>query len=623
MRRVVVASLFSLIWIAPSIGGAQVSGTVEDENNQPVVGARVSLQASNTETVSDSNGDFTLPGLSGDVVVAAATKGYFYGVASVTAPATGVVLQLLPVPLEDDPAYVFTDSATCLQCHPQQYQEWNGSPMEKAGVNTWVYDIYDGSGTSGGMGGFVYTRDSEHRTAAPESECRSCHQPEGWATTPFTAMAPLNGPAADLHGITCEVCHKIANIDISKPNFPGLFPGVVTMTRPQTPGWTVQYGVLGDVSYEQAGTMQAAYNPQLRSEICAACHQDKNDHDLDGDFEDDGGVISEPTYLEWVNSPYGDPNDPMFADCVDCHMAPTQSPDACDINPTSLNRPEGDVRSHEILGTTAEFLENSVTMTVDAQEAAGELEVAVSIVNDQVGHHVPTGVTIRNMILLVEAFVDGDNTPLEHTGSEVVHDLGGVGDPAMGYYAGLPGRLFGKLNHDMDGNGPTFFTDATGIQFDNRIVALATDDSTYTFALPPEGGTVRVHARLIYRRSWRALVDAKGWTEDGHGNPLADVTAPHYGHLMEEAEVMVDVAAGCADPPCDPECTVDGDCPSGEVCVASVCEPAPAFTPPAEEEDDGCGCRVVGTPNSSRVGWLLPLLLLLGVARRRKARQLG
>ena len=42
-----------------------------------------------------------------------------------------------------------------------------------------------------------------------------------------------------------------------------------------------------------------------------------------------------------------------------------------------------------------------------------------------------------------------------------------------------------------------------------------------------------MQARLIYRRAFRFLVDAKGWTEDGHGNPLADVAPPHYGHLME------------------------------------------------------------------------------------------
>jgi hypothetical protein len=99
----------------------------------------------------------------------------------------------------------------------------------------------------------------------------------------------------------------------------------------------------------------------------------------------------------------------------------------------------------------------------------------------------------------------------------------------------LPGVLFAKVNRDASGNGPTFFTDAAGIQWDNRIPALGVGESACTFSLPEGGGQYQARARLIYRRAFRFLVDAKGWIEGGHGRPLADVQAPHYGHLMEEA----------------------------------------------------------------------------------------
>jgi len=174
----------------------------------------------------------------------------------------------------------------------------------------------------------------------------------------------------------------------------------------------------------------------------------------------------------------------------------------------------------------------------------------VDVYNAYTGHHLPTGVTVRNMILLVDAWRDADEEPLVSTGTQVVHDLGGTGgDPADGYYAGLPGRFFAKVNHDAKGNGPTFFTDATGLQFDNRIPALQTDTSNYAFQVPPGSGPLRVRARLIYRRAFRFLVDAKGWTTNGHGAPLADVAAPHYGHLMEDVEVLIT---------CGPE-DLDGD----------------------------------------------------------------
>lgn len=170
------------------------------------------------------------------------------------------------------------------------------------------------------------------------------------------------------------------------------------------------------------------------------------------------------------------------------------------------------------------------------------LEVEVTIDNDLTGHHVPTGVTTRNMILLVEAWRDGEdpiNDLLPFSSAQIVHGLGGVGDPALGYYGGRPGKLYAKLNHDAVNNAPTFFTDAVGFVFDNRLAALESDTTNYAFSLPNESGDIHVRARLIYRRAWRALVDAKGWTQDGHGNPLGDVQAPHYGHLMELAETTI------------------------------------------------------------------------------------
>ncbi|MCP4413470.1 MAG: hypothetical protein GY808_13010, partial [Gammaproteobacteria bacterium] len=134
-----------------------------------------------------------------------------------------------------------------------------------------------------------------------------------------------------------------------------------------------------------------------------------------------------------------------------------------------LIRDPATVLSHRIEGTTATYLENAVELSMNAQLTGTELTVDVTIDNSLTGHHVPTGVTVRNMILLVEAWEDGQDpltNPLVYTGTETIHDLGGIGDPAQGYYAGLPGKFYAKVNHDSSGQGPTFFTDATGILFD-------------------------------------------------------------------------------------------------------------------------------------------------------------
>ncbi len=588
----------SALLLSPGDVTAQISGLVFDQNVQPIEGARVGVQASNEWTLTLADGSYSIADATGSVTVVAAKKGHYNESIAVTAPSATANLFLFFVPAEDDPAYTFVDPDDCGSCHPDQLSQWTGSPMAKAGTNTWVHDIYSGTGTPGGMGGFVYLNDSVFAGHNPESECASCHQPESWMDDPFSAMVGI--PSSDpkvLHGVSCDICHKIADIDETKLNFPGLFPGHVTVTRPDTStSHQVQYGLLGDTDFEAIGSMRASYQPQLASEVCAACHQDKNDPDEDGDFEEANGVISEPTYFEWDVSPYADPESPYYATCVDCHMMPSGEIEACNALDPPLLRDPSTLRSHRIEGTTPYYLENAADLALDAYLVGSTLHVEATVTNSLTGHHVPTGVTVRNMILLVEAERVEDATELTHTGTQVVHDLGGIGDPAQGYYAGEAGKFYSKVNEDAMGNGPTFFTDAVTINFDNRIPALASDPTSYTFAVPPGDGTLLVEARLIYRRAFRFLVDAKGWTEDGHGNPLADVAPPHYGHLMESASRTV-LAVSCAGQPLGASCSDGNPCNGSETCdgvgncnagVALVCDDANGCTTDVCDPVAGC-----------------------------------
>jgi len=536
-------------------GGAQaapISGAVLRSGDlAPIAGAKVTLQASLVHTFTLPDGSFSIdvPSAPGQIIVGGA-KGYFNAGVTVASPASDVRIFLTPVPQDDDPTYQFMSPQTCGTCHPNQVNQWTNSPMARAGLNTWVHDIFNGTGTPGGMGGFVYTRDSIYAQSNPNSECAACHQPESWIPNPFSRMQNPTDPGypspAAVHGISCDTCHKVADVDVSKINFPGIFPGAVTFTRPQGPAYLqVQYGLLGDTTVDLSTFMRASYQPQLMAEVCGTCHQDRSDPLENHTYT---GPVSEPTYIEWVESAYSDPRSPLYANCVTCHMPPTGDTSFCILQFPPLVRDPSLIRSHDIRGTTPQYLENAVSMNVTASVVGSTLTVNANILNNGTGHHVPTGVTTRNMILLVEAWPDGGDPlvdMLPFTGTQTVHPLGGVGNPAQGYYAGRPGKLFGKVNHDAEGNSPTFFTDATGIVFDSRIAALASDASTYTFNLPPATGNTRVRARLLYRRAWRALVDAKQWTQDGHGNALGDIAPPHYGYLMESTEMAI---AHCAAP---------------------------------------------------------------------------
>ncbi|MBC8203705.1 MAG: hypothetical protein H8E91_07745 [Planctomycetes bacterium] len=516
-----------------------ISGTVRDATTlEPVANALITLQATTTRTTTEIDGTYslTIPGENGSIIVAAG-KGYFNTPTTFNGSPSALDINVVPVPQYDNPGYSLMDSASCGLCHPEQLSDWEDSPMQRAGINTWVHDIYAGNGSAGGMGGFVYLRDSVWAESNPASECSSCHQPESWIPEPFTA---LEGPddvgypsEHAMHGISCDVCHKVADVDVSKINHPGIYPGAVTFTRPYDE--QVQYGLLGDATYHNP-MMGPSYQPQLVAEVCGTCHQDKNDPHENESFD---GIVSEPTYIEWIESPYGDPNSGMYATCLDCHMLPNDSTNACEVLYPPLEREAGSLRSHMILGSTATYLDNSAELLIGAEVIDSELHVEVDVFNNGVGHHLPTGVTVRNCILLVEAF-DNDGNTLDFTGDQVVHALGGVGDPAYGYYADQPGKLFAKCNHGEDGTGPTFYTDATGIIFDTRIPAMSIDSTSYSFEMPTGGGEISVKARLIYRRAFRAFVDAKQWTTDGHGNPLEDIEAPHYGHLMELETLTID-----------------------------------------------------------------------------------
>ncbi len=610
-----LSHLAALLALAVTVGvspaQAQVSGTVvDDATGLPILDARVTLRATEVRAGTDGAGAYALAVPDGAAMVVAGAHGYFSSGAYVTAPTSGVEIRLEAVHA-DDPAGAMLEPTDCSSCHSVQFAEWSASPMGNAGTNSWVLDIFDGTGTTGGAGGFVYTRDSPEAAANPTSECAACHQPLRWLDSNPVALGPLDDPSTDVtHGVSCAVCHQLADIDLTRPNTPGVDEGVVSYTRSTNPSEVVMYGALGDVNFETYGVMRASYNPLLRDGICAACHQDANDPDGDHDYEEEGSIISEPTYLEWLNSPYSDTDSPSYTTCVDCHMEGTDRARACNVG-LDYSRPPGQVRSHRIEGTTAAFLEDAVTLTMNTAHVGEVVDVDVTIHNDRTGHHVPTGVTVRNMILLVTATRDGAD--LEHTGTQLLGELAGVGDPVEGYYAGLPGKIYAKRNEGADGTCPVFFTDARAITWDTRIPAMAADSTNYTFAVPAGPGDIEVHARLIYRRAWRSLVDGKGWTEDGHGRPLEDVAAPHYGHLMEEARVTLP-----GPPPPDAGVVDSGSPDSGA--------PGDAGLPPVEVTD-GCQCRSAGSSSGDGgvggSGGLFALVLILGVLgrRRRSARR--
>jgi hypothetical protein len=145
-------------------------------------------------------------------------------------------------------------------------------------------------------------------------------------------------------------------------------------------------------------------------------------------------------------------------------------------------------------------------MTLSARQIANQVEVTVTITNARAGHHVPTDFPGRHMILVVTATGGQEQTLLLQSGP-IVPEWGGA-------QAGLPGVAFAKVLRDVQsGESPvvSYWKQAL-IVSDNRIPALESDTSVYTFAAPVGGGSLTVSAELRLRRAFQAVMDAKGWS---------------------------------------------------------------------------------------------------------------
>lgn len=498
----------------------------------PIAGAIVRAQGTTNATLTDARGAFTLTvaPFSGEQHITAWAEGYYISHASGTPPIT-FALELRAHPTADNAAYSFispfdaTTTSACGRCHaarsggtPLPVDEWGDDAHANAAVNPRFLSLYNGTTLAGITGTLTaYQFDAAagidvpltaedanigFRLDFPDAvgSCAACHVPvlaldQRGTGDPNTA----HGVAAE--GITCDFCHKIAGVRLGADGSPSLhFPGVQSMEllRPAE-GEQVFLGPFDDTPGDDI------FAPlQTQSQVCAACHS--------------GGFWGERLYNsfgEWLASPYSDPV--TGSTCQDCHMPRTGATTFVEL-PPDVNQfvPERDpntIFSHRMPGASdMALLRSTAELTLDARRGADELAVSVTVMNTGAGHSIPTDSPLRNLILLVEArAANGDLLPLRD--GAIIPAWGGIGNPAAGFYAGLPGVLYAKILADSyTGETPTFaYWRQTRLVSDNRIAALASDTSAYRFALPADAGAVTVTARLYLRRAFIDLMAAKGW----------------------------------------------------------------------------------------------------------------
>lgn len=523
--RLAVLPFLLAVLASPVTVEAAVSGVVVDALTlAPIAGASVHLQAdASTTTVSAADGSFTLPvSFSGFAVVTAgvaydpaASPAYNTGGTLASDGDTGLEIRLQPIPGAENTAYAPPEAALCGSCHGDAFSDWQRSNHSFAGVDEWVLDLYSGTGTAGGSAGYVFT---DLHDPGETGFCATCHAPMEDVFDPGNVGLDTVSTDAGLDGVSCLACHQIAALDGDPDGLHHLgsssyrFPD----DRPFFDTWQFVWGPLDDVTF---GGMRAAYAPFFRSsELCASCHQYVNP---------DTGAPGQNTYGEWLASPYAVPG-AGFRSCQDCHMPePAAAGPVCVLG-DSPDRAPGERRSHDMIGATPTTLADAISLDVGAFDVAGRLEVVAEVGNHGAGHAFPSGVSIRNALLVVEASWNG--LPLTQVGGPTVPFWADDDVPGRqpGDWAGFPGKGFAKiLEGRINGQGPVvrpvLFIDAEGVFSDTLIPAGATDTSAISFELPAAaapGDVVDVEARLLYRRAFRALAVTKGWSVTPQGGPI-------------------------------------------------------------------------------------------------------
>jgi hypothetical protein len=542
------------VTLAQGVASAQsITGTVVTDNG-PLAGATVRVQATTNSTLSAEDGSFTLAALAAGqtVTVTAWAPGYYNAKAVALPGTTPITITLHPYYATDNYEYDWyvldgvNGSKACAVCHTA-YEEWAADAHGQSAINPRFLSLYAGTDVHGNKSpspaktnlGIPLPPDLTQPYYGPgfvldfpnrAGNCATCHTPVaakmpnnkncGWSgchasstsqqasdvLDPGVFPMPLTGNAAE--GISCEFCHKIGDVTINKKT--GLpyedSPGIlsVRMFRPSE-GEDIFFGPLDDVIGKNPERIKDAKLPLMEeSAFCAGCHYGVMGGVV-GKEEVTGGVLVYNSFGEWLKSPYSDPESGLS--CQDCHMPAMASGYFAFPQEGGVYRDGSQIHNHQMsVASNPQILQNSVTLSATARVQGGWLWVNVSIINDRVGHDVPTDSPLRQMILVVEA--------KDQAGKALALAYGSTLPEWAGDLGGLPGKAFAKILQDeWTGEMPTAaIWRPVRLVSDTRLPALKRDNTMYTFPAAQAGATT-VEVRLVYRRAYQQLAQWKGWND--------------------------------------------------------------------------------------------------------------
>ena len=541
----VLAGLVVCPWLQVSAKAASpervIGGIVRDDEGT-IPGAVVRIQTMEQSALTGADGKFELAvpeSLSGPVKLTAWAKGYFIGGPVEASPGQDdVTISLHRHSQLDNREYAWSpcfksagsgENKGCSECHFRgevasgpvlPVDEWLKDAHSQSAVNPRFLTLHSGTDMSGrrspntrfrriGDNGIVplppdpeepyygpgYRLDNPDHTG----DCGACHVPAAAIHAPYNTD-PVAVRGVDAEGISCDFCHKIWDVRLDPATglpFPDR-PGVLSYEfRRPFEGHQFFAGPLDDVSPGEDTYSKL----QKSSQFCAPCH-----------FGLFWGTVVYDSFGEWLRSPYS--RKETGKTCQDCHMPSSGAEFFAHPEKGGLKRDPSTLVSHRMPGARDfDLLRNAVSLALEAEQLPGGIRVRTKVVNDRTGHHVPTDSPLRHLMLVVRAY-SSDASELSLKAGPVLPEWCGSGNPADGYYAGLPGKVFVKLLEEMwTGVSPTAaYWNPTRVVMDTRLGAFESDVGEFLF-IAPDSGDVRIEATLLYRRAYKKLMDLKGWSE--------------------------------------------------------------------------------------------------------------
>ncbi len=389
----------------------------------------------------------------------------------------------------------FLEPEVCAGCHPQQYEEWNGSVHALAFVDP----IYQGELNKGFKAvGHEVTR-----------QCEGCHSAAGVVTGEVRGPGTTGLSRVALAGVSCDICHSISGVTHWRtPSREPENGSFILAPGEDTPGGPkfVKRGPFPPSEGCGGGFHECRESPLHRqADLCAGCHQV---------YHHESHFPLESTYLEWKRGPYAQRN----IHCMDCHMVETGT---FLRTADEFRKPKREEYRHYFSGANyllyylageaakkagdeqlARSAEKKYRMAIEKLQAAADLEVLpvyrrgslaevkVRVRNIRAGHNLPTSLTnVREMWLEVTA-----------------RDAAGTVVLASGVFDG-PGMLEpGTRMFNSEGMGPDFHFAidpwvVTAFSRHDTIPPRGYKDAYFGLGTMKKQGPVTVEAKLRYRQA--------------------------------------------------------------------------------------------------------------------------